>query len=74
MLFQLQASGNVTMDTVKKIGETGVTYISRYGCILSLADLIFIDEHSHECTLVFNPISIFFYLLQWSPDAFSESA
>jgi nicotinate-nucleotide pyrophosphorylase len=26
----LQASGNVTIDTVKKIGATGVTYISRY--------------------------------------------
>ncbi|KAM0905130.1 hypothetical protein ACQ4PT_017566 [Festuca glaucescens] len=26
--FETEASGNVTMDTVKKIGETGVTYIS----------------------------------------------
>lgn len=24
-----QASGNVTLDTVNKIGQTGVTYISR---------------------------------------------
>ncbi|OEL36028.1 Nicotinate-nucleotide pyrophosphorylase [carboxylating], chloroplastic [Dichanthelium oligosanthes] len=27
--FETEASGNVTIDTVKKIGETGVTYISR---------------------------------------------
>ncbi|CAD6218214.1 unnamed protein product [Miscanthus lutarioriparius] len=26
--FETEASGNVTVDTVKKIGETGVTYIS----------------------------------------------
>ncbi|PAN13722.1 hypothetical protein PAHAL_2G360200 [Panicum hallii] len=26
--FETEASGNVTIDTVKKIGETGVTYIS----------------------------------------------
>ncbi|KAE8776770.1 putative nicotinate-nucleotide pyrophosphorylase (carboxylating) [Hordeum vulgare] len=28
--FETEASGNVTIDTVKKIGETGVTYISRH--------------------------------------------
>ncbi|XP_044968940.1 nicotinate-nucleotide pyrophosphorylase [carboxylating], chloroplastic-like [Hordeum vulgare subsp. vulgare] len=28
--FETQASGNVTIDTVKKIGETRVTYISRH--------------------------------------------
>jgi len=28
--FETEASGNVTIDTVKKIGEAGVTYISRY--------------------------------------------
>ncbi|KAI5018114.1 hypothetical protein ZWY2020_043002 [Hordeum vulgare] len=29
-VFVAGASGNVTIDTVKKIGETGVTYISRH--------------------------------------------
>jgi hypothetical protein len=78
--FQLQASGNVTMDTVKKIGETGVTYISRYEYILIYLDglllYLFAVLIKMNIPMIFNPISCIscFFFLQWSINTFSEGA
>lgn len=39
----MQASGNVTVDTVHKIGQTGVTYISRYFLATSIQPIMELD-------------------------------